>query len=220
MVDYFGAAQSLLGGIGSFLGGSAAAGGSKKAAQFYTKAAALTNLETGIKETAATRQIYQTLGAQRADVAANGFSLSGSAADVMRDSAQQGALSKALIQVQGDVTASSYTAQAQAAAAQAKAQSGGGLLGGIGGLIGIGASLFSDDRLKSEITLFEKRDGGINRYRYRYENSDVFYVGVLASEVEMVMPEAVSEDANGYRLVNYDMIGVPLVVEGAPNGAA
>ncbi len=49
------------------------------------------------------------------------------------------------------------------------------------------------------------------RYRYRRDNplglpSDRAYVGVLAQELEAVLPEAVSYDRSGYRLVNNDVV--------------
>lgn len=138
-MDFFGAGKDLLGGVGDYLGGNAAAGGSKKAAAFYFKAADLTNLATGLKETAASRQIYQTLGGARADVAANGLTQTGNAEDVMRSSAQQGALSKALVQLQGDIEAQSYTAKGQEALATAQSQSSGGLFGLLKGVVGAAA---------------------------------------------------------------------------------
>lgn len=141
MADYFGAAGDLLQGAGSLFGGQAAAAGSKQAASYYFKAADLTNLQTGLKETALNRQVYQTLGGARADVAANGLEQSGSAEDVMRSSAQQGSLAKSVAQLQGDITAQSYTAQGQQALATAKSQSGGGFFGALGGVIGAVASI-------------------------------------------------------------------------------
>lgn len=136
MADYFGAAKDLFGGAGDLFGGNAAAAGSKAAAAGYFKAADLTKTETALKETALNRQIYQTIGGGIADVAASGLNLGGSAADLLRSSAAQGALSKGLVQLQGDITASSYTAQGQQALATAKSQSGGGIFGLLKGVVG------------------------------------------------------------------------------------
>lgn len=210
MADFFGAASDLFGGIGSVLGGNAAAAGSKQAAVFYDRAAALTKLETGLKETAANRQIFQTLGGARADVAANGLLQSGSAEDVLRSSAQQGALSKALIQLQGDIGAESYTAQAAQARATASSQHSGGLLGGLMGLAGAAASIFSDDRLKRDAKLLGRRESdGLGLWLFRYIGNDEWYEGVMASEVEQVYPDAVTW-SQGFRKVDYKMIGFTL----------
>ena len=38
--------------------------------------------------------------------------------------------------------------------------------------------------------------------------SDQAYVGVMAQEVQMVLPEAVGRGADGYLRVNYDKVGV------------
>lgn len=141
MSDWFGAANSLFGGVGSLLGGNAAASGSKKAAALYGRAADLTATATGLKETAASRQIYQTLGGGIADAAANGLNQSGSAEDILRSGAQQGALSKALIQIQGDIDVNSLNARKEDALASASAQSAGGIGGFLKGALGVAAAL-------------------------------------------------------------------------------
>lgn len=214
MADYFGAAGDLLSGAGALFGSNAAAAGSKQAANYYFKAADLTKLETGLKETAVNRQLYQTMGGARADVAANGLMQTGSAEDVMRSSAQQGALSKALVQLQGDISAQSYTAQGQQALATAKSQSGGGFFGAVSGLVGAAASIFSDDRLKKNIQLLARREDGIGLYLFQYIGTEDWYEGAIASDVERVCPEAIGE-LNGFKTVNYDMIGMALHHAGA-----
>jgi hypothetical protein len=71
-----------------------------------------TEQSTAIKQTQLDRQIYQTIGGQQADVAGAGFAASGSALDLMRDSAQQGALTKDVLAKQGQITEAGYTEQA------------------------------------------------------------------------------------------------------------
>lgn len=140
MSDYFGAAGDLLQGAGSLFGGLTAAAGDRKAADFYGRAAALTGVASGLKETAVTRQVYQTLGGARADVAANGLTQTGSAEDVLRSSAQQGALSKALVSIQGNIDVQSLLAKQADAKAQAAASSGGGFFGALKGIVGAAAA--------------------------------------------------------------------------------
>lgn len=209
MADLFGAASDLLGGVGDYLSGNAAAGGSKKAAAFYFKAADLTTLQTGLKQTALNRQIYQTLGGARADVAANGLEQTGSAEDVMRSSAQQGSLAKSVAQLQGDIEAQSYTAKGQEALATAASQSTSGFFGAVGGLLGAAGAIFSDDRLKKNIQLLGRREDGIGLYLFQYIGTDDWYEGAIASDVEAIYPEAVGE-LNGFKTVDYAKIGMTL----------
>lgn len=95
----------------------------------YTDAAALakqneqfTADSTAIQESQQTRQITQAMGRTAANVAGAGFANSGSALDIMASNAQQGALSKAVLQQQGLMTeagqaeeATAYTNMATAA---------------------------------------------------------------------------------------------------------
>ncbi len=72
-----------------------------------------TEVSTGIKQVQAERQIYQTIGQQESEVGGGGFAASGSALDVLRSSAQQGALTHAVIGQQGLITEAGYDEQAQ-----------------------------------------------------------------------------------------------------------
>src|ERR1700736_2333390 len=73
------------------------------AAGLATQNAQYTQIATGIKEFQAQRDIFQTLGKQQADVASSGFQEAGSALDLLRDSATQGALNQAVIGAQGQI---------------------------------------------------------------------------------------------------------------------
>jgi hypothetical protein len=64
-----------------------------------------------IKEFQTQRDIYQGLGTTESDVAAGGFSMSGSALDIMRMGASQGALTKAVVTQQGLITEAGYREQ-------------------------------------------------------------------------------------------------------------
>lgn len=88
--------------------------------QNYDEAAVLaqqneqfTEQSTAIKLQQIDRSNYQTIGGQQADVAGAGFASSGSALDLMADSASQGALTKAVAGQQGLITEAGYTEQAQ-----------------------------------------------------------------------------------------------------------
>ncbi len=90
-------------------------------AQNYTTAAGLarqnsefTAQSTKLQELTADRQIYQGIGTERAEVGGAGFQQSGSAVDLLRSSAQQGALQKEVISQQGLMTEAGYNEQATA----------------------------------------------------------------------------------------------------------
>ncbi len=69
----------------------------------------------------------------------------------------------------------------------------------------------SDIRLKRDIALLSRLDNGLGLYCYRYLWSDLVYVGVMAQEVEKVMPEAVARGADGYLRVDYRRLGLRLM---------
>jgi hypothetical protein len=87
------------------------------------------------------------------------------------------------------------------------ARGGGGRGGGGGGGRG-GGGRRSDIRLKHDIVLLGRLDDGLGFYRFSYNGSHKAYVGVMAQEVERVMPQAVARDRDGYLTVNYDVLGL------------
>jgi hypothetical protein len=85
----------------------------------YTQAAALSDLNAQYTKESTDLKTYQegrkanlTLGEQAADVATNNFESSGSALDLLRDSASQGAITQAVIEQQGLVEQKGYEEQA------------------------------------------------------------------------------------------------------------
>ena len=66
----------------------------------------------------------------------------------------------------------------------------------------------SDMMLKHDISLLGHLDNGIGFYRFSYNDSDKTYVGVIAQEVQTVMPAAVMRGSDGYLRVFYDKLGV------------
>src|SRR5256884_6182752 len=65
----------------------------------------------------------------------------------------------------------------------------------------------SDMMLKHDISLLGHLDNGLGFYRFSYNGSDKAYVGVMAQEVQTVMPAAVLRGNNGYLRVSYDKLG-------------
>lgn len=74
-----------------------------------------------------------------------------------------------------------------------------------------GGSCYSDIRLKQDISPLGRTDNGLGLYRYRYNWSEQLYVGVMAQEVEKVVPAAVTKGPDGFMRVNYDSIGLKLM---------
>lgn len=81
------------------------------AAHLADQNAQYTEASTRIKLAQGDRTLYQTLGGEAADVAGAGFSASGSALDLMRDSAREGALTHAVTTEQGLITEAGYKEQ-------------------------------------------------------------------------------------------------------------
>jgi len=74
----------------------------------------------------------------------------------------------------------------------------------VGGPLGVAGLFNSDRRLKSNIVRVGTHPLGIGIYEY-----DIFgerQRGVMADEVESVLPEAVVTRPNGYKMVNYGML--------------
>src|SRR6516165_945119 len=85
----------------------------EQAAAFAQQNVEYTKQSTAIQEYQKQREVMQTLGQQQADVAASGFAESGSALDIERDSANQGALAQGVLAQQGLITEAGYEEQAQ-----------------------------------------------------------------------------------------------------------
>ncbi len=66
----------------------------------------------------------------------------------------------------------------------------------------------SDMMLKHDIALLGHLDNGLGFYRFSYNGSDKTYVGVMAQEVQTVMPAAVLRGSDGYLRVFYDKLGL------------
>jgi hypothetical protein len=63
-------------------------------------------------------------------------------------------------------------------------------------------------RLKHDIVLLGRLDSGIGFYRFVYSGGSKTYVGVMAQEVQSVMPDAVMRGRDGYLRVDYDRLGL------------
>ena len=90
-----------------------------------------------------------------------------------------------------------------------RAGGGGGRVGGGGRGGGRGGGgRRSDIALKHDIVLLGRLSNGIGFYRFAYNGSNQAYVGVMAQDVQKVMPQAVIRGDDGYLRVFYDKLGV------------
>jgi hypothetical protein len=103
---------------------------------------------------------------------------------------------------QGQYDQSVYNAQA---AANAQMMSAG--IGAAGALGGAGIKAASDRRLKKNIKRIGTHVLGIGLYTWDYLWGQPFS-GVMADEVEQVMPEAIVMHPSGFKMVNYSMLGL------------
>ena len=90
-----------------------------RSARTLREAAGYSKLGTELQLMQADREIYQTQGGIRAQVAANGLRQSGSALDIISSSARQGELEKQILSLKGRAEYASLIGQAQATELQA-----------------------------------------------------------------------------------------------------
>lgn|SRR5262245_34983212 len=91
------------------------------AAELARKNKAFTQQSTAIKLAQQDRELFKSMGQTRADIAGAGFAESGSAIDILRESASQGALAKAVAGQQGLITEEGYEEQAKSYETMARA---------------------------------------------------------------------------------------------------
>jgi hypothetical protein len=83
---------------------------------------------------------------------------------------------------------------------------------GLMGLGGAGIMKYSDIRMKENIKQIDWLPNGLPVYSYEYKSEfkDIAghgkHIGVMAQEVEMVRPEAVITNPDGYKMVNYGVL--------------
>lgn len=87
---------------------------------------------------------------------------------------------------------------------------------GLGGTLGAAAMkyaapaapimMFSDRRLKSDVVCIGALPNGLPLYEYEIFGER--HRGVMADEVEKIIPEAIVQHPSGYQMVRYDMLGL------------
>jgi len=69
----------------------------------------------------------------------------------------------------------------------------------------------SDARVKRDVVQLKHLANGLNLYRFRYLWSDTVYVGVMAQEVQQVVPDAILKGRDGLLRVNYARLGLEMM---------
>lgn len=113
------------------------------ASQYALQEEQYTKMSTDIQQAQQARKISGVLGGIGSEVAGAGFAASGSALDILRSSASQGALEHAVIGEQGLITEQGFAEQAQAFNLQAEAAgkaASSANLAAIGSFVGAGLS--------------------------------------------------------------------------------
>lgn len=96
-------------------------------------------------------------------------------------------------------------------AMSAQAQSSAGIGNFLGSALGMAAGIkWSDRRLKENIKPVGVLSNGLQLYAYNYIGASTTHIGVMADEVEQVIPEAVTVDSDGYKMVDYSLISEAL----------
>jgi hypothetical protein len=71
----------------------------------------------------------------------------------------------------------------------------------------------SDKRLKEDFTVKHYDLSSLKIYRYKFKEQEGYHVGLIAQEVQNVIPEAVSEGEDGYLALDYNAVVAALVEE-------
>lgn len=119
-----GAAADIFGGFADLdksKGNEIEASNYRQASEFATYEAKVQNATTAVQEAQTQRQVYQGLGKVAASIGGSGFSDSGSGGDILRSSAQQGALQSAIAEQTGQVAEAGYKEQAKSYESMAEA---------------------------------------------------------------------------------------------------
>ena len=95
------------------------AGNYDQAAAFSDQNAMFTRNSTKVKQYQADRALEKSVGGAEADIAGAGFTESGSALDILRESMSQGAMQRALLGQQGAIQEAGYLEQARSYRAMA-----------------------------------------------------------------------------------------------------
>jgi hypothetical protein len=79
-----------------------------------------------------------------------------------------------------------------------------------GAILGLGAAMLSDRRVKENIVEIGRYQNGLPMYEFNYIGDSVRYRGVMAQDVKETFPEAIVETKDGIMAVNYAKLGLSM----------
>ncbi|SHL08531.1 Chaperone of endosialidase [Bradyrhizobium lablabi] len=195
---------SLVGGAvsnaASSAAGRAAAGAASRTASTAASGAA-SNAASGAAGRAASSAASGAAG-RAASSAASG------AASRAASSAASGAAGRAASSAASSAASRVASTAAAGAASRAASNAAGRAAANAASNAASRVKIPSDVRLKRDIVALGRIREGLQLYRYRYRGSGTLYVGVMAQEVALVDPDAVTRDADGYLRVDYGRLGL------------
>jgi hypothetical protein len=74
-----------------------------------------------------------------------------------------------------------------------------------GAKVASGAMMMSDRRAKTDIKKVGALDNGLPVYSFKYKGQTTTQIGLMADDVERVIPDAVVTGPHGFKMVNYEM---------------
>jgi hypothetical protein len=178
------------------------------AAQNIYKMPGYTQFQTGVLD--------PSMDATKRSMAASGQFNSGNEQIALQDVGARG-YSNFMNNYMGQLARASGADQNPANAANMANAQGNQQTSDIWSLIGGAASLykiFSDKNMKENIKQVGSLKNGLKLYSFEYKSQfkDLAghgkFIGVMAQEVEKVIPEAVTLESNGFKAVNYSLLGV------------
>ncbi len=131
ITDLGGAVSDIFGSHGA----AASATSYEEAQSIAQQNAQIAQNVTNTQELQLKRNLYQSIGTQKAQVGGAGFGESGSALDLLRQSKEQGAITQATAAEQGAITSNSYNEQAGLFGGMAQAAHATSTAGSIGGVL-------------------------------------------------------------------------------------
>jgi hypothetical protein len=204
--SFFGGANMLTSGISTALTSRAYGRHAAVSAKSARQAAVEAPQKAAWQITRLRLQKRSILSSQRFTAALAGIQIQGTPTDVMQLTEQEILLDEENIWREGQLEKQQYELEAEAYDAAARASKRGEKLGIAGAAVGGAALLMSDARCKRDIRPVTGAEAlakvrALTAYKYTYAGDDIERIGLLAQEVEAVLPAAVAE-RDGRKMVD------------------
>lgn len=191
-------------GLSSYMGGQAQAAGyvgGKTSAEFASAEAKRRGQYGSWRSLLGTKR---TLGSQRNALGVAGIEMEGTAIDILAETAKELTLDRIMELRNARVESYGQSMAAKDYGRAASAAKSASTIGAIGAGIGAAGLLFSDARCKQGIVPITDALARVRQLaakQYKYIGSDIECIGLIAQDIEKVLPEAVKEQ-DGLKLVD------------------